>query len=167
MQAQLTIIVAIDRDRGIGVDNKLPWHLPEDLAHFKRLTTGHPIVMGRKTYESIGRPLPNRRNVVITRNPAWRAEGVEAVGSIEQALRLLAGTPAFLIGGAQIFEQALGLADRMIVTEIDKRFDCDTFFPEVDATQWREVARERFHSEDNACDYAFVTLERSPRSLQD
>jgi dihydrofolate reductase len=165
MQAQLTIIVAIDRERGIGVNNKLPWHLPEDLAHFKRLTTGHPIVMGRKTYDSIGRPLPNRRNVVITRNPEWQAEGVEAVGSVAEALRLLAGTPAFLIGGAQIFEQALGLADRMIVTEIDKSFACDTFFPPIDHAQWQEVARERHHSAANGCDYAFVTLERKPRTL--
>lgn len=167
MQARLTIIVAMDRARGIGVDNKLPWHLPEDLAHFKRLTTGHPIVMGRKTYDSIGRPLPNRRNVVITRNPGWKAEGVEAVGSIGDALRLLAGTPAFLIGGAQIFEQALPLADRMIVTEIDRTFACDTFFPAIDSSQWQEVARERHHSESNACHYAYVTYQRRPRGLQD
>lgn len=166
MQAQLTIIVAMDRARGIGIDNKLPWHLPEDLAHFKRLTTGHPIIMGRKTYDSIGRPLPNRRNVVITRNPAWQAQGVDSVGSVEEALRLLAGTPAFLIGGAQIFEQARGLADRMIVTEIDKTFDCDTFFPPIDASQWREVARERHHSDSNGCDYAFVTYERRTGGLQ-
>ncbi|GIZ53614.1 dihydrofolate reductase [Noviherbaspirillum aridicola] len=166
MQARLTIIVAMDRARGIGVDNKLPWHLPEDLAHFKRLTTGHPIVMGRKTYDSIGRPLPNRRNVVITRNPAWKAEGVDAVGSVEEALRLLDGTPAFLIGGAQIFEQARDLADRMIVTEIDKTFDCDTFFPPIDGTRWQEVARESHYSEGNGCAYAFVTYERRPDGVQ-
>lgn len=167
MQPPLTIIVAMDRERGIGIDNKLPWHLPEDLAHFKRLTTGHPILMGRKTYDSIGRPLPNRRNVVITRNPSWRVEGVEAVGSVEDALRLLDGTPAYLIGGSQIFEQAFGLADRMVVTEIDKRFDCDTYFPPIDAAQWREVARERHHSAGNDCDYAFVTYERKSPGLQD
>jgi dihydrofolate reductase len=160
MQAALTIIVAFDRQRGIGIANQLPWHLPEDLAHFKRMTTGHPIVMGRKTYESIGRPLPNRRNIVITRNPDWRADGVEAAASIEDALRLLNGTPAFLIGGAQIFEQALGAADRMIVTEIDKNFDCDTFFPPIDAARWEETSRERHHSEANGCGYAFVTYRR-------
>src|SRR5476649_1920887 len=106
----LTIIVAMDAQRGIGINNTLPWRLPEDLAHFKRLTTGHPIIMGRKTFDSIGRPLPNRRNIVITRNTDWRHDGVEAVSSVEAALALLDGQSGFIIGGADIYRQAMPLA---------------------------------------------------------
>lgn len=159
MQPALTVIVAMDRQRGIGVDNTLPWRLPEDLAHFKRLTTGHPIIMGRKTFESIGRPLPNRRNIVITRNNDWRREGVQTVGSLAEALALGADA-AFIIGGAHVFTEALPLADRLVVTHIDKTFVCDTFFPEIDSRQWQEIARETHHSDANGFDYAFVTYQR-------
>src|SRR3954447_15722788 len=103
MRARLTLIVATDRLRGIGINNTLPWRLPEDLAHFKRTTSGHPIIMGRKTFDSIGRPLPNRRSIVITRNPEWRHEGVEAVNSLDAAIALVGSGDAFVIGGAQIF----------------------------------------------------------------
>jgi dihydrofolate reductase len=160
-KTKLTIVVAIDAQRGIGVNNQLPWHLKEDLQHFKRITSGHPIIMGRKTFDSIGRPLPNRRNIVVTRNPNWRHEGVDAVTSVDAALKLAGEGEAFLIGGAQIFADALPLTDRLIVTEIDKVFACDTFFPEIDAQQWKEVARERHHSDENECDYAFVTYQRN------
>ena len=119
---QLSIIVAIDRQRGIGVRNTLPWHLPEDLAHFKRLTTGHPIIMGRKTFDSIGRPLPNRRSIVITRDAGWRHDGVEAVHSLDAAVALVGDAPAFIIGGAQVFDASLAVADQLIVTEIDGTF---------------------------------------------
>lgn len=156
----LTLIVAMDRQRGIGIDNKLPWHLPEDLAHFKRLTSGHPIIMGRKTFDSIGRALPNRRNIVITRNPAWGHDGVEAVPSLEAALALVGDTPAFIIGGAQIFAAAMHLAAQLIVTEIDHDFACDTFFAPLPAGAWRESARERHHSDTNGYDYAFVTYQK-------
>jgi len=156
----LTIVVATDAQRGIGIDNTLPWRLPEDLAHFKRTTMGHPIIMGRKTFDSIGRPLPNRRNIVITRNPGWQHAGVEAVTSLDDALRLTADVPAYVIGGGQIYAAALPRADRLIVTEIDKTFDCDAFFPQIDPTQWQEVARETHHSAENGFDYAFVTYQR-------
>jgi dihydrofolate reductase len=156
----LTIIVAVDTQRGIGIDNKLPWHLPEDLAFFKRTTSGHPIIMGRKTFESIGRALPNRRNIVITRNPDWHHDGAEAVTSIDAAVQLVGDTQAFIIGGAQIFVEALHRSDRMFVTEIDKSFNCDTFFPEIDPQQWKEVARESHRSEQNGFDFAFVTYSR-------
>jgi dihydrofolate reductase len=156
----LTIIVAIDTQRGIGINNQLPWHLPEDLAFFKRTTSGHPIIMGRKTFDSIGRPLPNRRNIVITRNPEWKHEGVEAVTSLQAAAELVGDTEAFIIGGAQIFVEALPLIDRLLITEIDKTFNCDTFFPQIDPSQWQEVARERYHSEQNGFDYAFVTYNK-------
>jgi len=156
----LTLVVAIDAQRGIGVDNKLPWHLPEDLAHFKRVTVGHPIIMGRKTFDSIGRPLPKRRNIVVTRNAAWRHEGVDAVTSLAGAIALVGEEPASIIGGAQVFTESMALADRMIVTEIAHTFQCDTFFPPIDLAVWRETAREMHHSDANGYDYAFVTYER-------
>ncbi|MDP3842033.1 MAG: dihydrofolate reductase [Oxalobacteraceae bacterium] len=160
--SKLTIIVAIDALRGIGINNALPWHLPQDLAHFKRVTTGHPIIMGRKTFDSIGRPLPNRRNIVISRNPDWRHDGVEVVNSVAAALQLIgdADTEAFIIGGAQIFAETLPLAERLIVTEIDKNFDCDVFFPPISAQDWREVAREQHHCAQDGFDYAFVTYQK-------
>ncbi|RJG04090.1 dihydrofolate reductase [Noviherbaspirillum sedimenti] len=161
MSPRLTIIVAIDAQRGIGLNNALPWRLPEDLAFFKRTTTGHPIIMGRKTFDSIGKPLPNRRNIVITRNPDWRHDGVEAVGSMAAAAQLAGDAEAFVIGGAQIFAEALPQVQRLIVTEIAKTFACDTFLPAFDPALWRETARERHHSEANACDFAFVTYERA------
>lgn len=157
---RLTLVVAIDAQRGIGVDNKLPWHLPEDLAHFKRVTLGHPIIMGRKTFDSIGRPLPKRRNIVVTRNPDWRHEGVDAVTSLADAVALAGIEPASIIGGAQVFTESMALADRMIVTEIAHTFACDTFFPPIDRAVWRETARETHHSDANGYDYAFVTYER-------
>jgi len=157
---ELTLVVAIDAQRGIGVDNKLPWHLPEDLAHFKRVTLGQPIIMGRKTFDSIGRALPGRRNIVVTRNPDWRHDGVEAVTSLEDALALVGGAPASVIGGAQIYDASMPLAGRMIVTEIDHAFDCDTFFPAIDRAIWAETARETHHSQASGYDYAFVTYER-------
>jgi dihydrofolate reductase len=156
----LTIIVATDNARGIGIENRLPWRLPEDLAHFKRVTTGHPIIMGRKTFDSIGRPLPGRRNVVVTRNPDWGHDGVESVASLPAALTLTSGQDAFIIGGAEIYHQALPLCERLVVTEIDKAFGCDTFFPSIDANQWKETAREAYYSDQNGCAYAFVTYHR-------
>jgi len=157
--SNLTIIVATDAQRGIGINNTLPWKLPEDLAHFKRMTTGHPIIMGRKTFDSIGRPLPNRRNIVVTRNGQWSHEGVETVGSIEAAIALLDGAEGFVIGGAEIYKQSLQLADQLIITEIAHTFECDAFFPELDAS-WQETAREEHVSEASGLKYAFVTLRR-------
>ncbi len=159
---QLTIIVALDAQNGIGVNNTLPWHLPEDLAHFKRLTSGHPIIMGRKTFDSIGRALPNRRNIVITRNRDWRHDGVETAASLDEAVALTAGAPAFIIGGGQIFTAALPLCGQMIVTEIGASFGCDAFFPAIDRQLWKETARSAYHSQANGYDYAFVTLVRQP-----
>jgi dihydrofolate reductase len=156
----ITLVVAIDAQRGIGVDNKLPWHLPEDLAHFKRVTLGHPIIMGRKTFDSIGRPLPKRRNIVVTRNAGWQHEGVEVALSLQDAIAMVGDEDASIIGGAQIFGESMALANRMIVTEIDHTFRCDTFFPPIDPAQWIETAREQHHSEANGYGYAFVTYER-------
>lgn len=159
---QLSIIVAMDAQRGIGIGNTLPWRLPEDLAHFKRVTSGHPIIMGRKTFDSIGRPLPNRRNIVITRNPDWRHDGVETVGSVEAAVALVGEQPAYIIGGAEIYRQSLPLAQQLIVTEIKKTYQCDAFFPEFDRSQWEETARVEEASLSADLQYAFVTLRRKP-----
>jgi dihydrofolate reductase len=157
----ISLVVAMDAGRGIGVDNTLPWHLPEDLAHFKRVTTGHPIIMGRKTFDSIGRPLPHRRNIVVTRDAGWAHAGVEAAGSLEAAIALAGDVDACIIGGAQIFAQAMaaGLAGRMIVTEIDQRYPCDTFFPPL-PDGWVATARER-HQSASGVDYCFVTYEKA------
>ena len=156
----LTLIVATDNAGGIGIRNTLPWKLPQDLAHFKRVTTGHPILMGRKTFESIGRPLPNRRNIVISRDADWRHDGVDAVTSLDAALKLTDAAEVFVIGGAEIYTLALPLADRLIVTEIAQQFDCDTFFPSIDKTIWRETARQAHHDDVNGFNFAFVTYQR-------
>jgi dihydrofolate reductase len=157
---RLTIVVAMDRHHGIGVNNALPWHLPEDLAHFKRTTSGHPIIMGRKTFDSIGRPLPNRRNIVITRNPAWRHDGVDAVTSLDAAIGLADSAEAFIIGGAQIFTDALPRTDKLVVTEINDTFNCDTFFPAIDFAQWQEMSREQHQSVKTGLPYAIVVYRR-------
>ena len=159
--ADITIIVATDNHSGIGIRNTLPWHLPEDLAHFKRTTSGHPIIMGRKTFDSIGRPLPNRRNIVVTRNKDWQHDNVDTVGSLEEAIALVGNLPAFIIGGAQIYKEALPLVNRIIITRIDYSFDCDAHFPAIDPAIWTETACERHHSETNGWDYAYVTLEKA------
>lgn len=154
-----TLIVAYDRERGIGLNNALPWHLPEDLVYFKRTTTGKTIVMGRKTFDSIGRALPNRRNVVITRNPDWRRDGTETATSLKEALEL-AGQDAFIIGGAEIFHQAIPMAGRILATEIDGQYGCDTFFPVLDPSVWREASRTPQRSEKTGIVFAFVDYQR-------
>lgn len=136
---RITLIVARARDGAIGRGNALPWHLPEDLKHFKATTLGHPIVMGRRTFESIGRPLPGRRTIVVTTDPAWEHAGCERAGSLDEAIGRCADAPeVFVVGGARLFEAALPRADRLLVTEIDLEVpDADTFFPPVDPLRWR------------------------------
>ena len=160
MSTSLSLIVATDRNNGIGINNTLPWHLPEDLAFFKRTTSGHAIIMGRKTFDAIGRPLPNRRNIVVTRNPAWSHAGVETTSSLDQAVAIAGEGEVFIIGGAQIYRDAIALADRLIVTEIDAAFDCDAFFPQVDPALWQIDSRETHRSENNGWDYSFVMYRR-------
>lgn len=138
-----TLIVARARNGVIGKNNTMPWKIPGEQAYFKRMTMGHPIVMGRKTWESIGRPLPGRRSIVVTRNAAYAATGAEVVGSLDAALALCAdATEVFVIGGAELFRLALPLANRLLITEIDHDFDGDTYFPAPDTAQWRETARD-------------------------
>jgi dihydrofolate reductase len=140
---RLNLIVAWSRARVIGRDGRLPWHLPEDLQHFKRITLGHPIVMGRRTWESIGRPLPGRRSIVVSRDPQWQAPGAERAPGLAQAVAMCAGAAeVFVIGGAALFAEALPQAQRLFLTEIDADFEGDTFFPPADLSAWRESARE-------------------------
>lgn len=159
---ELTIIVAVDAKHGIGINNQLPWHLPEDLARFKLITSGHAIIMGRKTYESIGRPLPNRRNIVLTRQPAtdWQAPGVETVGSLEAAIALLGNETAYVIGGAEIYAQALPLCNTLLITEIEFDAQCDAFFPPIDRQLWQETERQTHFSEKNSFAFSFVTFQK-------
>lgn len=141
----ISIIVAIARNRAIGCHNRLLWHISEDLKHFKAVTMGRPVVMGRLTWESLGRPLPGRRNVVVTRNKDYKAEGAETVSSLEEAVALFpADEEVFIIGGGEIYRQAMPLADRMYITVVDADYEGDTFFPEWDDEEWRLVSHERF-----------------------
>ena len=156
--AEIVIIAAVARNRAIGRDNQLLWHIPEDMAHFKALTAGHTVIMGRKTWESLPprfRPLPGRRNIVITRQAGYAAPGAELAGSLECALEMAStAAVAFVIGGEQIYRQALPLADRLEITEVDQEPEADAWFPEIDAG-WRETAREK------GSGYAFVTWRRA------
>jgi dihydrofolate reductase len=159
---KLAIIAVVARNGAIGRNNALLVHLSEDLKHFKRTTLGCPIIMGRKTFESIGRPLPGRRNIVVTRNGQWHAPGVETAASLDAALALLAGVPkAFVVGGGELYAQALPMADELVLTEIERDFDGDTFFPAWDRSRFTETSRERHHAAPpNDFDYAFVTYQR-------
>lgn len=159
----ITLIAAVARNGVIGSANALPWHLPEDLKHFRQLTTGHAVVMGRKTWESLPakfRPLPGRLNIVVTRNAGYVAPGATVVTSLEAAHKVGAGgTALFVIGGAELYAHALPLAQRLELTEIDAEFAGDAYFPAVDRSQWREVARETGVGADGLR-YAFVRYER-------
>ncbi len=157
----LSLIVAMAKNRAIGIDNRMPWHLPADFAWFKRTTLGHPIIMGRKTFESIGRPLPGRRNIVVSRNPDFRADGVETAPSLTAALAMTKDDDAFVIGGATLYTEALPLAKRLYLTEVDATPEADTLFPPIDTREWRERSRESHAADEkNAHGMAFVVLER-------
>ena len=159
---RITLIVAMDRNRLIGAGNRLPWHLPADLAHFKRTTLGKPVLMGRRTFKSIGRPLPGRHNIVLTRDPRWRAEGVSVVHSTDEALRAAGDADELMvIGGAELYRQMLPRADRIHLTQVGHAFEGDTWFPELAPGQWRELSRED-HAPDerNPWPYSFRVLER-------
>ncbi|KRC72906.1 dihydrofolate reductase [Achromobacter sp. Root83] len=161
MPASLTLIVAYSTNRAIGRDNALPWKLPGDLAHFKRSTLGHPIIMGRKTWDSLGRPLPGRSNIVISRNAAFNAPGAILAPTLEAAVAACGDIDeAFVIGGAQIYAQALPLARRVLATEVHAEVEGDAFFPLLPSFQWKETARAPQAAE-NGYGYDFVTYERA------
>ena len=160
----VSLVVAAAKNNVIGRDGELPWHLPDDLRHFKRLTTGKPIIMGRRTFESIGRPLPDRHNIVMTRDPDYAAPGCDVVTSVSDALDL-AGDAAevMVIGGGQVYHDFLPRADRIYLTRVQLEIDGDTHFPEIDAKEWQLVASEH-HAADEKHAYAFemMVLERRP-----
>jgi len=158
----VSIIVAMDRNRLIGNKNQLPWHLPADLAHFKQVTMGKPIIMGRKTYESIGRPLPGRTNIVLSRSSDFHAQGVVTANTLEQALDYAAAeNEVMIIGGSTIYELALPRVDRLYMTYVESDYEGDAWFPEFDLEQWRILASENHAAdENNSSDYRFVTYER-------
>lgn len=154
----ISLIAAMGRNRVIGKDNSLPWKLPADMKRFRELTLGKPVVMGRKTFESIGKPLPNRKNIILTRDKNYRADGCIVVHSAKGALKAAEGAQeAMIIGGEQIFREFLPKASRMCLTFIGKDFEGDAYFPEYSKNEWKEVKREEH---ENDYEYAFVDLER-------
>jgi dihydrofolate reductase len=159
-QPAISMIVARSRNHVIGRDNQMPWKISADLQFFKRVTMGHPVIMGRKTWESIGRPLPGRRNIVVSRNTSYVATGGELVGSLDEALQSLSEFPrVFVIGGEQLFKQAFAEADRLYITEIDLDIEGgDTFFEVPDLLAWKEV--ERTPGSEGDITFSFITLER-------
>ena len=155
----IKIIVAMSKNRVIGNNNELIWKLSSDLKRFKELTTNNPVVMGRKTYESIGRPLPNRRNIIITRNLEYEAEGCEIVSSLEEAL-LLSGNDCFIIGGGEIYNQSIELADKIYLTLVHKDFEGDTTFPEL-GKEWAKMESKDFEADEkNEYNYSFIEYDR-------
>lgn len=158
--SSLSIIVAIARNRVIGNNNTLPWHLPEDLKRFRALTTGHHIIMGRKTYESLNRLLPDRTTVIVTRNPAYKVEGALIAHSLQQAISLCGhDDEVFLIGGAELYRDGLGLAHKLYLTEIDATYEGDAFLPDIDFSTWKETLREQ-HVSAQGLGFTYTTYER-------
>jgi len=165
----LSLICAMDENMVIGRNNSLPWHLPEDLKYFKRTTMGSSIIMGRKTYESIGKPLPGRTNIIVTRNRDYEVENARVVNSLTEAVELAenisfidGALEAFVIGGAELFEEALTMVNRMHLTMVHAEVDGDTWFPDFEVSQWREVSREYFEADEaNPYDYSICVLERA------
>jgi dihydrofolate reductase len=154
-------IAAMSENHVIGKDNQLLWHMPNDLKHFKNTTSGHTVIMGRKTFDSVGRPLPKRRNIIITRQHIT-IEGCEVVNSVEAALALCGGEDeVFIVGGAEVYKLSLHLTDRIYLTIIQHYFEGDSFFPEISQNEWKELSRENHPADDkNAFPYSFVTYER-------
>jgi len=151
----ITVLAAVGANLVIGRDGDMPWHLPEDLAHFKAVTMGHTMVMGRKTYDSIGRPLPGRRMIVITHQPGWQAPSVEVAHSLPEALALAGPADVFVIGGSEVYREALPYADQMLLTEIEQSPEGDAYFPEFTSGDWHKTAREPHNG------FAFVTYTRN------
>ena len=165
---KISLIVAVSRNGVIGLNNQLPWHLPEDLKYFKSVTMGKPLIMGRKTYESIGRPLPGRTNIVITRDSSWNADGVEVARTLQQAMTLgrLACARAeadeiMVIGGEQIYRLTLPGADRLYFTEVQADVEGDAYFPAIDPDQWHQIS-EQIPEQTDTHPYRFLVLERKP-----
>jgi dihydrofolate reductase len=159
----LTLVAAMARNRAIGLRGGMPWHLPAELAHFKLTTMGKTLVMGRKTWEAIGRALPGRQNIVVSRNADYGAEGAEVVGSLEKAVSAATSEEVMVIGGGSLYAQAMPAAQRMVLTHIECEAEADTWFPEWDASQWVPVSREHFAADySNGLAYDIVEYQRKP-----
>jgi dihydrofolate reductase len=162
MKPSISLIVAMANNGVIGVDNRLPWRLPADLQHFKSITMGKPIIMGRRTWESLPGLLPGRRHIVITHNRDYRAEGCELVYSVDEALRVAGDVPeVMIVGGGGLYRQTLSRADRLYLTLVDIDLTGDTFFPEIDWNEWQEVSRDSHPADEhNQFAYTFIVLNR-------
>lgn len=161
MQKNITLIAAMGNNRAIGLDGRMPWHLPAELQHFKKATMGKAIVMGRKTWQSIGRPLPGRQNIVISRNPGFSAEGADVCDSLASAIEVSETDEIMIIGGGQLYSAALPLAQGMILTLIDIEPEADTWFPEWDESQWQQTEERHFPIDEiNQLAYRIVRFER-------
>lgn len=162
---KISAIAAMSENRIIGKNNQLPWHLPADLQHFKTITMGSPILMGRKTYESIGRPLPGRMNLIMTRNTLFEAPGCIVISSIEEAIKQANATGSqelFIIGGADIYQQLLPAIDRLYLTIVEGSFDGDAYFPQLNPKDWQETEKQTFFADtNNPHDYRFIVLDRT------
>ena len=160
---KISLIVAMSSNRVIGLDNQMPWHLSADLKRFKKITLGFPIVMGRKTFESIGRPLPGRTNIIISRNPVYNPQGCWLMSDIEAALAMAcqSAEKVFVIGGATLYQAVLPFADTLHITQINEEFHGDTFFPEINGNEWTEIEREDVNDDPMVTfSYSFLTLKR-------
>ncbi|OED44098.1 dihydrofolate reductase [Endozoicomonas sp. (ex Bugula neritina AB1)] len=165
---KLAMIAAVAENNAIGINNKMPWYLPGDLRYFKAVTMGKPIIMGRKTFDSLKKPLPGRTNIVITRDSQWSHEGVNVVHSLDDAIDLAEGVALIngneeimVIGGEQIYRMAMEKADRLYLTKVHQSFEGDAFFPEFDENQWVESSRQDLHSEDEEpLTYSYLVLDR-------
>ena len=159
----ITIIAAIGNHRELGKNNDLIWHLPNDLKRFKKVTSNHCVIMGRKTFESLGKPLPNRTNIIITRNRNFNAEGCVIVNSLDDAIRAATKVDnnPYILGGAEIYKQAIKIANVLDLTLVDASLEADVFFPEIDLTIWKETARQDFKADEkHQYNYSFVTYQR-------
>ncbi|MCH1626378.1 dihydrofolate reductase [Ferdinandcohnia quinoae] len=159
----ISLLFAMDINRVIGKNNDLPWHLPADLAYFKKITMGHPIIMGRKTYESIGKPLPGRENIIITRDKEYQIDGCTVFHSIDEIVKMdnTVNQELFVIGGSEIFKGILPYSNRLYITEINEEFEGDTFFPEIQMNEWKLISKEKGKKDEkNPYDYFFLIYER-------
>lgn len=159
----LSIIAGIGKKNELGKDNQLLWNIPEDMRHFREITSGHPVIMGRKTFESIGKPLPNRRNIVITRDTSYAGDDIEVVHSLEEALSLFTNSEdeVFVIGGAEIYRQAIPRADKLYITHVEQEFpDADTFFPEIDMNIWEKISLTHTSDKKHNLSYKFTIYKK-------
>ena len=163
MHKSITLIAAMGKNRAIGMDGRMPWHIPAELQHFKKATMGKTIVMGRKTWQAIGRPLPGRQNIVVSRNPGFHAEDVELATSLEEAVAMSESDEVMIIGGGQLYALALPLAKRMVLTLIDIEPEADTLFPEWDQQKWSQTSEKLYPIDDNnKLAYRIIELSHIP-----